>query len=131
MWEEFEKWLHQNKSKVPPKSRIGIAVNYTLKRLEKLKGYLSNGMLEMDTGHVERMIRKFAIGRNAWLFSDTEAGAEASALLYSLLVTIKINGGSPYHTILEALTQAARAQTADDYEAIADLIVNPIMPIVK
>lgn len=131
IWEDFEKWLLENKAKAPPKSRIGIAINYTLIRLDKLKGYLLNGGLEMDTGHVERMIRKFAIGRNNWMFSDTEAGAGASALLYSLLVTIKVNGGSTYQTILEALNLAARAQNVEDYEAIADLIVNPIMPVEK
>lgn len=58
----------------------------------------------MDNGFVERAIRKFAIGRNKWMFSDTEAGAEASAMFYSLLCTAKINGGASgnYETITAA-----------------------------
>jgi len=34
--------------------------------------------------------------RKAWLFSDTQAGARASALLYSLVETAKANNVEPY-----------------------------------
>ena len=38
----------------------------------------------------------FATGRKSWLFADTVEGANASAVLYSLLVTAKDNGLNPY-----------------------------------
>jgi hypothetical protein len=34
--------------------------------------------------------------RKAWLFSDTPAGARASAVIYSLVQTAKANGLEPY-----------------------------------
>lgn len=34
----------------------------------------------------------FVIGRKNWLFSDTPRGAEASAAVYSIVVTAKLNG---------------------------------------
>ena len=40
---------------------------------------------------MENFIRPFAIGRKNWLFSDTPAGAHASAGLYSLLITAQEN----------------------------------------
>jgi transposase len=43
--------------------------------------------LEVDNNLCENAIRPFAMGRKAWLFSDTPAGAEASARFYSLIET--------------------------------------------
>lgn len=93
IWDEFKAWADANNRKVPPKSKIGQAFHYFQAEYEHLIGYLKNGSFEMDNGFAERMIRKFAIGRNNWLFSDSVEGAEASSLFYSLLVTAKANGG--------------------------------------
>ncbi len=40
----------------------------------------------------ERAIKPFVIGRKNFLFSDTPARAEASAAIYSVVVTAKLNG---------------------------------------
>ncbi|MDO4404118.1 MAG: transposase domain-containing protein, partial [Atopobiaceae bacterium] len=40
----------------------------------------------------ERAIKSFVIGRKNFLFSDTVRGAEASAAIYSIVVTAKLNG---------------------------------------
>jgi transposase len=44
----------------------------------------------------ENAIRPFAVGRRAWLFADTPAGADASAIHYSLIETAKTHGLEPY-----------------------------------
>ena len=36
------------------------------------------------------------VGRKAWLFSDSQRGARASANLYSLIETAKANDQEPY-----------------------------------
>ena len=76
----------------------------------------------MDNGFVERAIRKFAIGRNNWMFSDTEAGAEASAMFYSLLVTAKVNGVKTYDAMKYLFEQLPKANKAEDIEHLADII---------
>ncbi|MBK8204774.1 MAG: transposase [Bdellovibrionales bacterium] len=53
---------------------MGGALRYFLNEYEYLTGYLKDGRLEADNGFTERAIRKYAIGRNAWLFSDTPQG---------------------------------------------------------
>ena len=58
------------------------------------------------------------IGRRNWLFSDTVAGAQASANLYSLLQTCVTNGVDGYAYLRALLTALPGAQTADDYEAL-------------
>jgi hypothetical protein len=45
-----------------------------------------------DTYH----ITPFAIGRKNWLFSHSQAGAKASANLYSIISTAKANGLNAY-----------------------------------
>ncbi len=123
LWVEFKNWADVNQKKVPPKSKIGQAFHYFLGEYSYLIGYLSDGRLEMDNGFAERAIAKFAIGRKNWLFSIGEAGAEASSFFYSFIVTAKINGGDPYEILKKVFERIPLAQTAEDIERIADLIL--------
>jgi transposase len=125
IWEKMLEWAKRNKPKVPQKSKIGGAFSYFLNEYEYLTGYLKDGRLEMDNGFTERAIRKFAIGRNNWMFSDTEDGADASALLYSLVVTAKVNGVNPYTALVKLFTALPLAETIEDFERLAEIILSP------
>jgi transposase len=118
-------WAENEKNKVPAKSKIGQAFAYFISEYEYLTGYLKDGRLEPDNGFTERAIRKFAIGRNNWMFSDSEHGANASALLYSLVVTAKTNGVNPYKALVKLFAGVPCAKGLDDYERLADLILTP------
>lgn len=63
-------------------------------------------------------IRPFVVGRKGWLFSDTVAGAQASANLYSLVETCKANGVEPYRYLVWLFTRLPLAATADDYATL-------------
>jgi transposase len=128
IWNEFKLWVDHHIKKVPPKSKIGKAFKYLENEYENLIGYLKDPRLEMDNGFVERAIRKFAIGRNNWMFSDTTAGAEASAMFYSLLVTAKVNGVNTYDAMKYLFEQLPKANLAEDIEHLADIIMG-IKPI--
>ena len=52
------------------------------------------------------------------MFSDTPAGAHASALLYSLIETAKANGLEPYTWLRRALRLLPAATSLEDYEAL-------------
>jgi len=58
------------------------------------------------------------IGRRNWLFADTVAGANASANLYSLLQTCKVNGVDGYRYLRALLVALPGAKTVEDYEAL-------------
>ncbi len=132
IWTDFKNWVGENISKVPPKSKIGKAFSYFIGEYEYLTGYLKDGRLEIDSGFVERCIRKFAIGRNNWLFADTEAGADASALLYSIVVTAKVNQVDPYKVLRFLLEKVPTTTTLDGYENLADILVGKTpIPSVK
>jgi len=66
----------------------------------------------------ENAIRPFVVGRKGWLFSDTQAGARASALIYSLVETAKANGLEPYLWLRNVLQALPTATTVEDFEAL-------------
>ena len=58
------------------------------------------------------------VGRKNWLFSGPPEGADASALLYSLIETAKANGLEPYGYLRHIFEKLPLAKTLEDYEAL-------------
>ena len=125
IWQEFKSLAEQNRGKIPRKSKIGDAFFYFVENYEHLIAYLKDGRLECDNGLTERAIRKFAIGRNNWIFSDSFQGAEASALLYSLAITAKVNSVNPYSALVKMFTEIPKAQSREDFERLVEFILSP------
>jgi transposase len=121
--EKFRDWCEKHRPKVLPSGPLGIGINYFLDEYEYLAGFLENGRFEIDNGWIERAIRKFAIGRNNWLFCDTIDGARASGLFYSLVVTAKLNKKNPFEVMVEILNGINGAKTIDEFERLARLLV--------
>jgi transposase len=84
----------------------------------KLTIYLTDGRIPIDNNPAENAIRPFVIGRKAWLFADTVAGAEASANLYSLVETAKACGLNPFRYLLHVFTHLPAAETVEQFEAL-------------
>jgi len=61
-----------------------------------MENYLLDGRLSISNNAAENAIRPFAVGRKNRLFSDTPKGAKASAAIYSLIETAKVNGLNVY-----------------------------------
>jgi transposase len=78
-----------------PKSPLGMALQYTLKRWSKLNTYTNDGNLTIDNNLVENSIRPIAIGRKNYLFAGSEQAAENSAMLYSFFATCKLYNVNP------------------------------------
>jgi len=103
---EFHVWLIKSSEQVLPKTALGKALSYNLNQWPKLIRYLEDGELNIDNNRAERAIKPFVIGRKNWMFSNAAKGAEASAVLYSLIETAKSNGLVPFdylHHILKEL----------------------------
>ena len=103
---------------VVPGSALGKALHYLSAQWPKLSRFVSEGSYPIDNNPCENSIRPFVVGRKNWLFSDTVAGANASANLYSLLQTCKANGIDPYRYLRALFVALPNARTADDYEAL-------------
>ncbi|MUK93894.1 transposase [Aliivibrio fischeri] len=83
----FYAWLDKAAASLLPKSSMGKVVSYALNQWPYLKRYVENGLYPIDNNRVEREIRPVAVARKAWLFSDTQSGANASAVLFSIMLT--------------------------------------------
>ena len=121
--EKIKDWAVAHKEKVLKSTELGNGIHYFINEYEELSAFLKNGRYEIDNGWVERVIKRYAIGRKAWLFSDTVAGARASALLYSLVITAKLNGKDPYIVMRDIFQKLPYAKSIEDYENLARLLL--------
>ena len=114
----FHAWLEALAPSVLPEGRLGKAVRYVLGQWPKLTVFLRDGEVPLDNNRCENAIRPFVIGRKGWLFSDTVAGATASANLYSLVETAKANQLEPHAYLSLIFTRLPTLTTVEDYEAL-------------
>ncbi len=89
IWEQFWSWLdtlHPTGG-----SKLGKAVKYAQNHHDTLMNYLLDGRCEISNNRAERKAKSYAIGRKAFLFHTSAAGAGASAVMYSIVETAKAN----------------------------------------
>ena len=95
---EWIKTLHPTSG-----SRLDKAVTYSINQKKSLYGYLKDGRLEASNNAAERRCKSYVMGRKNFLFHDQVDGAEASAIVYSLVETAKINGLNIYSYLYQVL----------------------------
>jgi len=116
---KFKAWLEKSSLQVTPKSKMGDAINYSLNQWHKLTRYTEDGRLNIDNNRAERAIKPFVIGRKNWLFSNTARGAQASAILYSIIETAKANNLMPFDYLNLLFTELPKRGPEKD---ISDLL---------
>ena len=89
-------WAWVEKLDPTPGSKLADAVNYAKNQKTFLNEFLYHGAVDISNNIAENAIRPFVVGRKNWLFCDTPKGAEASAIVYTLVETAKANGLDPF-----------------------------------
>ncbi|WP_024599457.1 IS66 family transposase [Pseudoalteromonas sp. TAE56] len=103
-------WLEQDQPNLVGNSKLIEAANYLANQWHKLIRYVDDGRLSIDNNRAERAVKPFVIGRKNWLFSQTANGAHASATLYSIVETAKINGLIPFNYICACLDELCQPE---------------------
>jgi hypothetical protein len=116
--DRIEQLLIEHRDTVVPASILGKALQYLYGQWPKLVRYVDKGAWPISNNECENAIRPFVVSRKGWLFSDTVAGAKASANLYSLVETCKANAIDPYRYLTWLFKRLPLATTADDYDAL-------------
>lgn len=106
-------WANEMQAKTALKSALGRAIHYLLEQWPYLTRYLEDGRLELSNNRAERSIKPFVMGRKNWLFANTPGGAQASAVIYSLIETAKENALDPYRYLLWVLQNAPQLSETD------------------
>ena len=117
-------WANETSAKTAPKSALGKALHYLREQWPYLVRYLEDGRLELSNNRAERSIKPFVMGRKNWLFSNTPAGAQSSAVIYSLIETAKENDLDPYRYLVWLLNHAPGLSRTDEVWAESFLPVN-------
>lgn len=113
-------WANEVSAKTVPKPALGKVLHY----LREQWPYLEDGRLEFSINRVGRSIKPFVTGRKNWLFSNTPAGAQSSAVIYSLIETAKENNLDPYRYLVWLLNNAPGLSQKDEAWAESFLPVN-------
>lgn len=110
--EGFLSWL-DNQSPVRG-SRMDKAVTYIQNRRSYLTTYLEDGRCSFSNNLSEIAIRPFTVGRKNWLFCDTPNGAQASAIVYTIVEMAKANGVNVYHYLTYLLEKLPNDRMSDE-----------------
>ena len=92
----FFEWANNLSPVFTEKGKLREAIVYAVNQQSRLMNFLLDGRLEISNNRSERGIRPVAIGRKNWMFSFSPKGAEASAIIYSIVETAKANNLVPF-----------------------------------
>ncbi len=92
-----------------PRSRMGLAIGYTLNLWTSLGVYLEDGRIEIDQNLVENAIRPTALGKKNWLFIGESEAGERSAILYTVVECCRRRGIDPYAYLRDTFTRLPSA----------------------
>lgn len=105
MMESYFEWIESVRDQVPKKSETGKGITYSLNQKEYLLAVLTNPDVPLDNSEAERKIRNFVVSRKNFVLIDSLAGAEASAIMFSMSETIKANGLKVFEYFKYVLTE--------------------------
>jgi transposase len=118
--DEFLSYLHV--AKASSKTGFGRAVHYAIEQWKYLERYVLDGRLEISNNRAERSIKPFVIDRKNFLFANTVRGANASAIVFSIIETAKENGLNPYIYLTYIFRNAPNWDIRNNVNAIQNLL---------
>ena len=111
-------WLDERYPNVLSKNPLGRAIRYAVEQWDYVYRYILDGRLAIDNNIAEREIKAFVIGRKNWLFADSVDGANANAVMYSLVQTALANGLDPHKYLLHVLQQLPYIKNSKELETL-------------
>lgn len=125
--EKFRSWLDELLPGTPPNSALGKALGYTHRQWEKLVRYADHPDVPAHNNFAEQQIKHYATGRKNWYFCYDKVGAQASANLFSLVMTCRVNGVDCFQYLSYVFEQLPTATTLDALEALLPWNVKHIL----
>lgn len=120
--ESFFAWAKEKYSQMAPQAATGQALKYCINQERYLTEFLGNPMAPIDNNAAEQAIRNFCIGKKNWNIIDTVHGADASAMLYSIVETAKANSLKIYEYLEYLLSEIPKHMDETDLNFIQDLL---------
>lgn len=104
---DLEGWMREQRAKLSRGNDVDKAMDYMLKRWSAFTRFLDDGRICLSNNAAERALRGIALGRKSWLFCGSDRGGDRAALMYSLIVTAKMNDIDPQAWLADVLDRIA------------------------
>jgi transposase len=114
--DDLQAWMREQRAKLSRGNEVAKAMDYMLKRWSAFTRFLDDGRICLSNNAAERGLRGIALGRKSWLFCGSDRGGERAAVMYSLIVSAKMNDVDPQAWLANVLARIAEhpAQRLDD-----------------
>ena len=108
--EVFFEWIDEQLQRqgLLPSNPFTQALAYARERRLGLEVFLADPDVQIDTNHLERVLRAIPMGRKNWLFCWTELGARHVGIIQSLIVTCRLHGIDPYTYLVDVLQRVGQ-----------------------
>jgi len=104
---DLENWMRGQRAKLSRGNDVAKAMDYMLKRWSAFTRFLDDGRICLSNNAAERALRGIALGRKSWLFCGSDRGGDRAALMYSMIVTAKMNDVDPQAWLADVLARIA------------------------
>ena len=104
---DLHRWLGEQRTGLARGHDITRAIDYLLKRWTAFTRFLDDGQICISNNAAERALRGIALGRKSWLFCGSDRGGQRAAVMYSLIVTAKMNDVDPQLWLSDVLARIA------------------------
>jgi len=105
--DDLQAWMREQRAKLSRGNEVAKAMDYMLKRWSAFTRFLDDGRICLSNNAAERGLRGIALGRKSWLFCGSDRGGERAAVMYSLIVTAKMNDVDPQAWLADVLARIA------------------------
>jgi len=105
---DLHAWMREERRKLSGGNDVAKAMDYMLKRWAVFTRFLDDGRICLTNNAAERGLRGIALGRKSWLFAGSDRGGQRAAVMYSLIVTAKLNGVDPQAWLAHVLANIAQ-----------------------
>ena len=120
--DEFFDWARKAQYAAAGSDKTKKGIQYCLNQEKYLRAFLDDPAIPLDNNIAEQAIRPFCVGRNNWKLIDTINGANASAIIYSIVETAKANDLNIYKYLKYLLTEIPQHMDDTDTDFIEDLL---------
>lgn len=103
----LETWMREERARLSRHNAVAKAMDYMLKRWDAFAAFLVDGRICLTNNAAERALRGIALGRRSWLFAGSDRGGQRAAVMYSLIVSAKLNDIDPQAWLADVLARIA------------------------
>ena len=105
---DLHAWMREQRGKLSGANDVAKAMDYMLKRWTIFARFLDDGRICLTNNAAERALRGIALGRKSWLFAGSDRGGQRAAIMYSLIVSAKMNDIDPQAWLAHVLARIAQ-----------------------